>query len=211
MTEEEKATLEAEEAELQKEREARKKAEEKLATDAYKFREKKRENQVQEVEEADDDKPLTAKQLQALLAKEREATRKELQDREAGRIVADLSVNATEQQLTLEIWKNRSFPEHLSLQDQLEESYAIANRKKLISERNEALRALKGKQGANTDASGTHQEAPQAGQPKMAAADASELARLGFKWNGANRRYEKKLSNGKTLVHDQKAKRNYLV
>lgn len=193
-------------AELEKERKARKEAETAAADKAFKLRElkekKRGESEEREVQD-DEEQPLTRKDLERIRAEEREATRKEMLSFEANRIASQLASSDTEKEVILEKWKNRSFPAHLSLEDQLEECYVITHRKKLLGERNEALRALKGKQGVNRDASGTHHDAQTGNQPKLAPADAAELARLGFKWNGTNRRYEKKLANGSWLVREK--------
>ena len=189
------------EAELQKEREAREKAEKALAERRFKSSEKKREEKDSDDDgESEEDKPMTRKEFEAALAKQDEKTRKEMLHASAERIAEGLSGSEIEKQLVLEKWKNRTFPAHLSLEEQIEECYAIANRKKIIGERNEALRALKGKQGANKGAAGTHHDAPAGTAPKIAGSDAAELARVGFKYNTTAKRYEKKLPNGKLLV-----------
>jgi len=199
------------EAQLKVEREAREEAERKLNATREKARERWEKRREQDDNEDDEEKPLTASQLGAILAKEREATKKELQMAEISKISSDLAENDTERELIVEIHKNRSFPAHLSLRDQLEECYVIANKKRLIGQRDEALRALKGKQGVSNDASVTHHDAPASGEPSMASQDKGEMTRLGFKWNGNQNRYEKRLSDGKVLVHDYKAKKNYVV
>lgn len=185
------------EAELQRERKAREDAEKAAADMAFKLREKKR-NDEEEVEE--EEKPLTASQLQIVLAKEREATRKEMQAAEIDRIASGHSTSETEKQLILEIHKNRSFPNHLSLGEQIEECYLLANKKKILGENSELKRALRGKGGISNDFSSTHHDALSGTAPKIAASDNAELARVGFKYNLTTKRYEKKLSNGSMLV-----------
>lgn len=197
-------------AELEKERKAREDAEKALADKAFRERNKKRKETEEEEEEVTD-KPLTRKEYEQLRAQDREAIRKELQEQEADRLAASLAVSDEEKQLIIEKWKNRSFPTHLSLQEQIEECYAIANRKKLIGERNEALRALKNKQRVNADASSTFHEEPTGTQPKLAAGDAAVMAQVGFKWNSTSKRYEKKLANGDVLVKDPKSKQTQLI
>lgn len=205
-TEDDSAQLKAE---LERERTARKKAEEAAAENAFKLREKKRKQEEENEEVEEDEKPLTASSLQAILSKEREATRKELQSERIAQIAGDLTSNDVEKELLVERFKNRSFPSHLSLEEQMEECYAGMFSKKLVGERNEALRALKGKEGVSRNTT-SHHDAPTT-QPKVAADLASEMARVGFKWNTTSRRYEKKLSNGQLLVKDQKTGATSLV
>ena len=120
--------------------------------------------------------------------------------KEADDLAGSFSKSETEKQLILEIFKNRNFPEHLSLKEQIEECYLVANKKRIIGENEELKRALKSGELANgMSASSFHDSLPEA-QPKLAPADAAELARIGFKWNTATKRYEKKLSNGKILA-----------
>lgn len=194
-------------AELERERAASKKAQEAAADYAFKLREKQRKEP--EVEE--EEKPLTSKELMAILAREREATQKEMHAKETDRIAATMSGSETEKLLLLEIHKNRSFPAHLSLEEQIEECHLIANKKKYLGENNELKRALRARQGVSKDASGTHQEAPTGNQPKLGKGEAAVLAQTGFTYNATAKRYEKKFKNGDILVHDVKTKMNTLV
>lgn len=184
------------EAQLQIEREARKKAEEASAELAFKLRERKR--QVED--DAEDEKPLTASQIQSILAQERETVRKEMQSTEINKLASNFTTDANEKELILEIHKNRTFPAHLSLEEQLEEAYILANKKRLLGENSELKRALKSRQGSYKDSSTTHQDSPTSSPTKLPAKDVQEYVRLGFKWNETSRRYEKKLSNGQILV-----------
>ena len=197
------------EAELKREREARKresearlKAEQSLADKRFKDAERRRKEK-EEKEESDIEKPLTASQLEEILTKDREAIRKETQAVQIDEIANKMATSEAEKNLIIEIHKNRSFPSHLTLQEQLEESYVIANRKRLVGERNEALRALKGKDGVNRNPAMTHRDAPKAGEPKLSPADSDAIKNSGFSWNGTSRRYEKKISGGQTLVRNK--------
>ena len=189
------------EAELKREREAREKAEKALAEGRYKRAESKRKEEVQdEVEESDDDKPMTRKELQAEMAKREDVVRKEMLNSEAKRLADSMSTNDTEKALILEKWKSHTFPSHISLEEQIESCYAMANRKRIIGQRDEALRALKGKSGVNKDVASTHHDALAGSAPRMAGPDAAELARVGYVYNTTAKRFEKKLPNGKLLV-----------
>lgn len=196
------------EAELAKEREAREKAEKALADKRFKEAERKRKEGSGDDDET---KPLTKAELRELLAEERQATQKEVRSVRAEEIAKGLTGSEAEKNLVLEIFKNRTFPPHLSLEEQLEESYVIANRKKLVGERNEALRALKGKDGVNKDAAGTHHDAPPGKEPQLSAQDKAAVTAVGVVWNATSKRYEKKLKSGKILVWDVKNKQTYLV
>lgn len=193
--------------ELEKEKAARKIAEEALAKKRFKESEDKRKN----VDNDSSEKPLTANELQAILAAERDANRKEILAERIDKIASSISKSEAEKNLYIEIHKNRVFPNTLSLEEQFEEVYVIANRKKLIGDRNEAFRSLKNKIIVNNNVADTQHDAPKVGEPKLPPQDAAEYARLGFVFNSTNRRYEKKLANGKLLVKDPVSKQTFIA
>lgn len=203
-------------ADLEKERAAREKAEKALAKQAYDTRKGRRataddagagdggDGQATD----DDDRPLSRKEYKEL----REQDRKLTLTREAETLAANMSTNPTMRDLIIEKWKNRSFPADLTLQEQIEECYLAANKKRILGENNELKRALRGKNGINRDASGSQQDvSANSSAPKLPANDAREIARLGFKWNPTVRRFEKTLSNGNMIVKDQKTGATSLI
>lgn len=169
------------------------------AKDAFKGREKKRGA----ADTDDDDKPLTRGEAKKL----EDRIRKETLEREAHAIAKELADGSAKQaQLILLKWKNRTFPASLTLREQMTEAFVLANSKKLIGERNEAMRGLKGKRGVKDSAAGTHRDAPRGpGEPKLPPADAASLRQSGFSWNVRTKRYEKKLPNG-LLIRDNQTK-----
>lgn len=164
------------------------------AKKGFKERDKKRKGE--------DGKPVTEARLQEILAEDRKD-----RQRDAALVIAKgMAGSDKEAELIVAKWANRTFPKHLSLREQIQEAYAITHSKKLIGERNEALRALKGKKGVKKDAAGTHRDAAAgaAGEPKLPPGDAEAIRVAGFKWNLKTRQYEKKLANGRLLVRDPK-------
>lgn len=159
-------------------------------------------------EEDDEDRPLTRREMNAVLA----ANRKEQQETDALAMAKTMAGSDKEAALIVAKWKNRTFPTGLSLVDQIQEAYAITHSKKLIGERNEALRALGNKGTANKDASGTHQEQPTNGSaPKIPAQEAAAFKAAGMIYNAETKRFEKKLKNGDTVVMDPRTKKTILV
>lgn len=202
------------EAELKAEKERREKAEQAAADAAFKLREKKRKDKDEPEEEDEEDikdKPLTGKQLQAILAKEREQTRKELLSEAIKDKALKLASSESEANLIVEIHKNRTWPESVPLEEQLEEAQAIANRKKLKVQNEELKRALRGKEGTTDTAADTHRDAPKGSEPKMSAADVKAIKSAGFDWDGSSRLYVKKLNGGKKLVYDPKTKQRRVI
>lgn len=201
-TEAEKQNVEIDyDAEIEKERKG--KPDPKKAFEAKRERHQK----VEEKETEEDDKPITRKDLAEIEAK----VRRDLQAEQALTIAKGFASSEKEAELIVEKWKNRTFPATLTLSEQIEEAFAITHRKKLIGERNEALRALRGKEGVNKDSSGTHQDPKKStSEPKLSSQDTQAIKASGFSYNSTARRFEKKLPNG-VLVWDFKAKRTFLV
>lgn len=191
-------------AELAKEREAREKAEKALAEDRYKAAHPKAEETTEEV---DEDKPLTAKELDARLARERQETRKVLEAKAIQDIATNMANSPEEAALYVEIHRNRTFPSNLTLQEQMEEVYAIANRKKLTAQIGELTRAVRAKQTTKTNSASTHHDAQDVDEPKISQPDAQAMKAAGMTWDGKSQTYIKKLPGGKTLFFDPKTKK----
>lgn len=192
--EEPKATELDIDAELEKERKGR--PDPNKAKEAFKKREEKRE------EDTDEEKPLTRKELEQILANERK-----LGVRDSVLTVAQsLTSNPKEAELLVLKWENRTFPSNLSLAEQMEEVYVITHKNKIIGENKELKRALRGKAGVNTNPAGTHQDPPKGTEPQLSPADAHAIKAAGFVWNGTSRQFEKKLKDGSTLIRDSKSK-----
>ncbi len=197
------------EAKLKEEREAREKAEKALAEDRYKSSKDKRKEE--ETEEEEEEKPLTASQLDARLARERESTQKELRTNRMDAIAEGLSGSNPEKELLMEIWRNRTFPSHLTDKQVMDECYVIANGKKLVGERDEALRGLKGKEGVETDSTGTHRDPPQGPVTKTAPEVSEALKAAGMSYNTKSRQWEKKFENGDMMVGDPTTGQTQLI
>lgn len=190
-------------AELEKERKAGE-PDPVIAKERFKESEDKRKKESDDVA----DKPLTQKDLDAALAKDR----KERQSDAALVLARGMAGSDKEAELIVAKWANRTFPKNLTLAEQIQEAYVITHAKKLVGERNEAMRALKGKQGVKKDAAGTHRDAAISGtEPKLPPRDAAAIAASGFTWNTRSRQYEKKLPNGRILVRDNKTKQVRLL
>jgi len=169
-----------------------------------------RHEKVKEEDEVEDEKPLTKAQLEEILSSRTEIIRKEVYADRISEIANELASDPKEALLMVEIHKNRTFPQGLSLRDQLEEAQAIANRKKLISTNNELKRALLSKDTASKDTANAQIDPMESNAPKMSANDAQAYVRAGYKFNSKDRVYERKLPNGKILVKDPKTKKTWL-
>ena len=191
---------------LEEEQERRKNAEKALAEDRYK---NSKQNREEEEELDDDDKPITKAELLRINEEERQKTDKMLNQERIESIASALSVNEDEKALALEIHKNRTFPSGMTLKEQMEEAFVIANKGRLIGERNEALKALKNKPSSN--ASSTRQDIEDGNEPSIEGNIKVSLSRKGFVYNSALKRYEKKLPNEKMMVFDVKTKKTSIL
>ena len=194
------------EAELKKEREARKVAEDKLEETRDKAR--KRIQDKKEVEDTEDDpqeKPLTASELKDILATDRQESRKELQVTQiadiARKIAGDKATDAEVQRI-IETHKERTFPSYLSLDQQLAESHAIVNSPRIIAQNSELKRSLLSKDTKGTSDETATKDVAKAGEPKLEASFRQELQKQNFLWDG--KQFKKKLEGGKTLIKDWK-------
>lgn len=165
----------------------------KKAKEAFKERREKREG--------DDDKSLTRKEVEEILANDRKDRARD----QALTIAKTLASGDKEAALIVAKWNNRTFPPDLALEEQITEMFGAVHAKRIVGQRNEALRALRGKGGVNNDAAGTHRDPPLTkAAPKMSAQDKQAITAVGFVWNGKNKRFEKKLANGNLLIKDNK-------
>lgn len=186
------------EDELKKEREAREKAEKALADAAFKGRKQKREAQEEEVV---DDLETKAAQIEARL-------RREIQEERIKEYAGELTENDAEAALVIEVHKNRTFPAHLSLKEQLEESWIIANKKKVLGENSELKRALAAKGSVRRGFTTTQRESEKI-SPKIAPTMITSLKNAGYTLNKGQ--WEKSLAGGKKLVFDAKLNRGVVI
>lgn len=200
-------------AELAREQAARKRAEDALAAKRFKVSKDKRESVTEDTptDAEEVEQPLTPSQMQRMLDERDQRLQKQLQQQRVGELIGKLTTNADEAALVADLFHNRVFPSHLSLEEQVEESYVLANRKRLLGENSELKRALRGKETAVKTVATAHHDAPQAGEPQLAPLDRQSLVASGFAWNGTNRRFERKFKNGDVMVYNAKTKQRTVI
>lgn len=194
------------EADLEAERK-RGKPDPEIARKAFQERHKKDKKKEGDDDEDDEDKPLTRKDL----ARIREEARREANADRIQEIAEALADDPKQVPLIIEIHKNRGFPEGMTLKEQLDEAYVLANRKKILSTNKELTRALASKDTV-TRKSVDAQRDPQVGTaPKLSAGDAAAYARAGYVFDAKSRFYKKELPNKKHLFKDPKTKRTWVA
>lgn len=191
----------------QQEKERADKAQKALAEARYKkseARRKQADDETVEEPEEEEDKPLTASQLEKILARERAETEKKVLASRTVEIARDLAESDDEAEAIVAIYNNTIFDENLSHEEKVRRSFYIAHGPRLTAKILELRRSLRSKEtkkkGSSED---THRDGPKQGEPKLSAQDKAEYERMGFKWSG--KRFEKKLSNGKFLVKNPKS------
>lgn len=156
------------------------------------------------------DKPLTRADLESIQEAATTAALKVANAAAASAVARALATSDKEAQLLVLKWQGRTFSPDMSIQDQMEETYAVVNRKKIIGERNEAMRAVRNRGGANTNGAATHRDEPAAGEPKLSDADKTAIKSAGFEWDGAKRLYKKSLKGGRMFLYrDPKSGRTF--
>ena len=172
------------------------------ATERFKKSEAKRQETPEIEDEEEEEKPLTKSEFRGMMLEQQQTTQKTLQAARIREIAKDLATSTEEAEAIIAVHSNRIFPAHLTLEDQLDEAFAIVNFKLLKGQNAELKRALKGKAGVKTDGATTHQtESKSSGKaPSVSTAVTGEA---GFKWNHGTSRHEKKTSTGKLLIRDE--------
>lgn len=186
---------------LEKEKLKTKKAEDALAKKRIQDKKPKDKDIEADIDDIDDDdKPMTRREFREETSK----NQKETQKFEAEKIATGLSGSEDERDLILEIFNNRTFPDHMSLQEQIDEAHLIANKDKTKGVISELKRKVKGEGGVGDNSAGTHQipTKSNSAEPKQETGTKSVLEKGGFKWNPITKRHEKTTSNGTVLARD---------
>lgn len=201
------------ETELAKEKERADKATKDAADKAFKLRELKRQQaEGGDIKEEDKDKPLTRRELEEVLSQNQQTLRKEMLSdaiKDKARKIAQSEVEAN---LIVEIHKNRTWPDTLTLDEQLEEACAIANSKPFMKARkSEIERAKSGKDTASNNSAGTFRDSKPLDEPSTASANIKALKGAGFVWDGKTGLYVKKLNEKSSLVYNPKTKKQQVI
>lgn len=195
------------EALLKEEQEKRKEAERILAEKRFKEAEAKRKKE--EGQEDDEDKPLTKRELQDILANERQAIQKDSQEGTALIIARANTGSEAEAQLALLRWKDIKSSGNL----EADVLFAIGgiNSKRILAQNAELKRSLQSKENSNKDTTGTYRNPTSASEGKMSGDDAQAYKQAGFIWDGQKKVYKKSLSkDGKLfLFKDPKTKKTW--
>lgn len=190
------------------EKERAEKAERALAKDRFKASEEKRKEIVDTESNdsiGDEDRPLTAKDVQQLLLKERQATQKAFQETRAMEIAKEHTSSEDEAQAALTFWRTRVNPTG-NLEDDILFAIGGLNYRKATAKTAELARALKAKDGVSRETATTFRDAALGTAPKLSSGDAAAYKRAGFEYDNAGKVWKKKLPNGKFLLKDPRTK-----
>jgi hypothetical protein len=153
-----------------------------------------------EPDEEDEDRPMTRREAREFLAQQSHQTLIESNTERITDYSNEISDSDAQAEYVRTIHANRVWPANTSLREQIAESFAIADYKRVQSKNAELARTVRSQDTASHDSAVTHRD-PQTGvAPKLDADMSASLKRAGYTFNNQNRRYEKPLPNGKLLV-----------
>lgn len=161
-----------------------------------------KKQQPEESEDEDEDRPLTKREVEAMLAENLHRNTLESQGDRLIEISESLAETAQEAELIRQIHSNRVFPLGMPLQEQLQEAQAIANVKRLEARNSELARKVQSQQTVSRNTATTYRDPQKSLEPELAPDLKASMTRSGYVFNGTSRRYEKKLPNGKTLIKE---------
>jgi len=204
-------------AEIAREKERTRIAEQKLAETNFKLREEKRKKEEQKIEgeeekEDEGEKPLTRQDLQTMLAANQRQLYQNLMGDTIKRLAREMTKSEAEANYVAEIYKNRIWPEDMPIEEQLEEACAIANRKPFMTaQRAEIDRAKKSKETSSTENLGTFKDSQPVEEPRLDANAKKALTGAGFTWDGKRRLYVKLVSKDRILTYDPKTNKRQVI
>jgi hypothetical protein len=192
------------------EKQKRKKAEALIAHDKFKKKHSKDEDEADDEGVDDEDKPVTKRELAQFLSQSSKRTNDAVQADRINEIANRLSDSPEEADAIIATHTNRTWPDDVSLTEQLEEAHAIVNRKRNISKLSEMKRALGSKYNTSKGDADTQRDSQRGNAPKMSKADSLAYASAGFKFDVKSGLYRKKLPNGTFLNKDPKTKKSWV-
>jgi hypothetical protein len=167
------------------------------------FEEKRRRETSTDTEddyEDEGEKPLTRAEIEEMLNRTRQQVFNEANQDRLIEISAELAEGEQEAELIRTIHANRTFPDGMGLRDQLAEAKAIASYKREQAKTAELARKVQSQQTTARSTAVSHRDAQSKPEPQLATDKKESLKRAGYEYNEQNRRYEKKMPNGKMLV-----------
>lgn len=180
------------------------------AREASAARAKKREEAGLPAEE-EEEKPLTASELDRRLDERDERRDKEAQKERALEIARANTTSEAEAQAAVLFYKNRIVPTGNLEEDVL---FAIGglNRKRIAGQQREIRRAEGSKETVSTDAAQAHQESPPLNEAKLPPNDAKAIQAAGMVWDGTLGLYKKALGRDgkKFLFFNPKTKQRFV-
>lgn len=168
------------------------------------FLKKQKESEPEEDAEDsnEDERPVTRRELEELLARQAHDSTLENQQGRLLEISRSLAESDDEAELIRAVHANRIFPAGMPLEEQLAEAHVIATAKRTQAKNAEMARKIASQNTVSRNTATTHRDPQAALEPDMAPDLKASMQRAGYTYNGTSRRYEKKLPNGRTLVKE---------
>lgn len=173
----------------------------KIATDAFRFRKEKRQDDSESVDEADDDKPMTRAEMQKMLDDREQKILRHSSTKEAVTLARTFTDNDDEAKYAATLWEHVTLPFD-TMEEQMRFIIGGMNAERLLAKNSELLRTVQSKTLARKNTATTSRDATASTAPKIDAQVKQALERTGFKYESTKKAWVKTLANGKKMYND---------
>lgn len=180
----------------------------KLAADAFKQRENKRETKSDEPNEANDDenRPLTRVELQKLLDERDQKNQRQNSVKEAMTVARSFTDSDDEAEYATALWEHVTLPFD-TMEEQMRFIIGGLNAERLLAQKKELVRAVQSKTLARKNTAITSRDAAGGIEPKIDPQVKQALENTGFKFEQSKKAWIKILPNGRKMFNDGKGKK----
>jgi hypothetical protein len=178
----------------------------KIATDAFRFRKEKRQDDTESADEADDDKPLTRAEMQKMLDDREQKILRQSSTKEAITLARSFTDNDDEAKYAATLWEHVTLPFD-SMEEQMRFIIGGMNAERLLAKNSELLRTVQSKTMARKNTATTARDATGGTAPKIDGQVKQALERTGFKYETTKKAWVKTLANGKKMYNDGHGKK----
>lgn len=158
----------------------------------------------------EEDRPMTRAEVQELLNRNTHDTILASQKTEIQNTSEDIAETPEEAELIRTIHANRVYPVGMSIREQMQEAQAVATIQRERAKNGELARKIQSQNNVSRNTATSHRDPQAPLEPDLAPDLKDSMKRSGYTYNSSNKRYEKKLPNGKILLKE-KDKAPYLA
>lgn len=186
------------------------KLQQKIAGDAFRFRKEKRvetksDDSEPEGDDEDDDRPLTRKEMEKMLAEREQKILRQGSLKEATTLARSFVETDDEAKYAAALWEHVQLPFD-SMEEQMRFIIGGMNSSRLLAQNSELKRTIQSKTLARKNTATTMKDAT-INTPKIKADVKSALERTGFKYDTTKKAWSKTLANGRKMFNDGNGKK----